>query len=132
MIESHIWNYDFEGSSNVVDVYINYKVSQPEPFSKGTTTPVAQPDVRARESAARKVELSEADAGIVYATDAASDIRGQTGQLAIPDDLNVITTYPIAVVKSSPRIDLAQAFVDYVLSAEGQAVLTKYGFIPVR
>jgi molybdate transport system substrate-binding protein len=79
-----------------------------------------------------KVELSEADAGIVYATDATSDTREQTGQLAIPDNLNEIGTYPIAVVKNSPRIDLAQAFVDYVLSAEGQAVLTKYGFIPVR
>lgn len=77
-----------------------------------------------------KVELGEADAGIVYTTDAVTDTKGQTGQLAIPDHLNVIATYPIAVVKDSIHMALAQAFVDYVLSPEGQATLTKFGFIP--
>ena len=77
-----------------------------------------------------KVELGEADAGIVYTTDAATDTTGQTGQLVIPDALNVIAVYPIAVVKDSPNLDMAQAFVDYVLSADGQATLVKYGFLP--
>ena len=79
-----------------------------------------------------KVELGEADAGIVYTTDAASDTAGKTGQIAIPDALNVIAVYPIAAVKDSPNLALAQAFVDYVLSSDGQAVLTKYGFISVQ
>lgn len=79
-----------------------------------------------------KVELGAADAGIVYTTDAATDTTGQTGQLAIPDSLNVIAVYPIAVVKDSPNLSLAQAFVDYVLSPDGQAILTKYGFISVQ
>lgn len=78
-----------------------------------------------------KVTLGEADAGIVYTTDAASDTAGKTSQLAIPDNLNVIAVYPIAVVKDSPNLSLAQAFVDYVLSPDGQAILTKYGFIPI-
>jgi molybdate transport system substrate-binding protein len=76
-----------------------------------------------------KVELGEADAGIVYTTDAATDTAGKTTQLAIPDALNVIAAYPIAVLKDSPNPQLAQAFVDTVLSADGQAVLTKNGFI---
>jgi molybdate transport system substrate-binding protein len=79
-----------------------------------------------------KVELGEADAGIVYTTDAATDTTGQAGQLAIPDNLNVIAVYPIAVVKDSPNLSMAQAFVDYVLSTDGQAILTKYGFIPIQ
>jgi molybdate transport system substrate-binding protein len=79
-----------------------------------------------------KVELGEADAGIVYNTDAATDTKGLTGQLAIPDALNVIAVYPIAVIKDSKNLDMAQAFVDYVLSADGQATMVKYGFIPVK
>jgi molybdate transport system substrate-binding protein len=79
-----------------------------------------------------KVELGEADAGIVYTTDAATDTTSQTGQLAIPDALNVIAVYPIAVVKDSPNLSMAQAFVDYVLSVDGQAILTRYGFIPIQ
>ncbi len=78
-----------------------------------------------------KVELGEADAGIVYTTDAATDTQGKTVQIPIPDTLNVIATYPIAALKDSPNAQMAQAFVDYVLSADGQAVLTKYGFITV-
>ncbi|HVN53211.1 MAG TPA: molybdate ABC transporter substrate-binding protein [Anaerolineaceae bacterium] len=78
-----------------------------------------------------KVMLGEADAGIVYTTDATSDREGKTTQLAIPDNLNVIAAYPIAVLKDSSNPKLAQDFVDYILSDEGQAVLSKYGFIPV-
>jgi molybdate transport system substrate-binding protein len=79
-----------------------------------------------------KVELGEADAGIVYTTDAATDSAGKTTQLAIPEPLNVIATYPIAALKDSPNLPLAQAFVADVLSADGQSVLTKYGFIPAK
>lgn len=75
-----------------------------------------------------KVTLGEADAGIVYTTDAATDTAGKIVQLAIPDSLNVIAVYPIAVIKDSSNLSTAQAFVDYVLSSDGQAILTKYGF----
>jgi len=42
-----------------IEISTEFKVSQPAPFSQGTTTRVAQPDVRAKEAAARKMELSE-------------------------------------------------------------------------
>jgi molybdate transport system substrate-binding protein len=73
-----------------------------------------------------KVDLGEADAGIVYVTDAqaAPDLKS----VAIPDSFNVIARYPIAVVAKSPHADLAAAFVAYVLSPAGQAVLQKWGF----
>jgi iron complex transport system substrate-binding protein len=76
-----------------------------------------------------KVELGEADAGIVYTTDAATDKDGKTQQIAIPDALNAIASYPIAPIKDSANADLAKAFVDLVLGVDGQAVLAKYGFI---
>ena len=74
--------------------------------------------------------LGEADAGIVYTTDAATVSDGSIATLDIPDELNTIATYPIATLTDSPNAELAQKFVDYVLGAEGQRVLVKYGFIP--
>lgn len=73
-----------------------------------------------------KVELGEADAAIVYATDAA--VAEGVNTLDIPDDLNVLGTYPIATLTDGPQPDLAQAFVDLVLSDEGQTILTGRGF----
>jgi molybdate transport system substrate-binding protein len=78
-----------------------------------------------------KVVLGEADAGIVYSSDISGDSRSKVGQIEIPDELNVIAEYPIAPVKDSPNPDAAKAFIDYVLSPQGQSILAKYGFIPV-
>ncbi len=77
-----------------------------------------------------KVTLGEADAGIVYTTDINGDAASKVGKLDIPDKLNTIASYPIATIKDAKHADLAQKFVSYVLSAEGQMVLAKYGFIP--
>jgi molybdate transport system substrate-binding protein len=76
-----------------------------------------------------KVSLGEADAGIVYMTDIDA-ANGKLEGIAIPDDQNVIATYPIAAVAASEYAGDAQAFVDLVLSAEGQKVLADYGFLP--
>lgn len=77
-----------------------------------------------------KVVLGEADAGIVYVTDITASVADQLGTLAIPDALNPPAAYPIAALADSAAPRLAQAFVDLVLSAEGQAVLSGYGFLP--
>ncbi len=78
-----------------------------------------------------KVALGEADAGIVYASDVAGSETRRVAKLDIPDSLNTIATYPIAPIKDSAQAGLAQAFVGFVLSPAGQAILAKYGFIPV-
>lgn len=75
-----------------------------------------------------KVSLGEADAGIVYTTDAAT-AASTTSTLAIPDAFNVIATYPMGVVKASKNATVAQQFVDYVAGPDGQAVLAQYGFV---
>ena len=76
-----------------------------------------------------KVSLREADAGIVYVTDVDA-AQGRIDGVEIPDDQNVLATYPIATLKDSALPDDAQAFVDLVLSADGQQVLAGYGFLP--
>jgi len=77
-----------------------------------------------------KVQLGEADAGIVYISDsiAAPDLKS----IEIPADLNVIAKYPIAPLVNSENADLAAKFTEYILSAEGQAVLQKWGFAPIK
>jgi molybdate transport system substrate-binding protein len=77
----------------------------------------------------QKVQLGEADAGIVYATDAQA-AKDKLTLIAIPDAQNVIATYPVAVIKGAKQAALGQQFVDYLLSADGQAILEKYGFAP--
>jgi len=79
----------------------------------------------------QKVQLGEADAGFVYVTDAFS-ASGKVTVIDIPDPYNVIAQYPIAVTKSSPHASDAQAFVAFVLSPAGQAIMKKYQFIPVN
>ncbi len=77
-----------------------------------------------------KIALGEGDAGIVYSSDVTGENGNKVVKIDIPDNLNVIAKYPIALLKDSRQADLAKAFVDYVLSPEGQSVLSKYGFIP--
>lgn len=83
-------------------------------------------DVR---SVVTSVASGEADAGIVYVTDVTPDVADQVRKIEIPDDLNVIATYPIAVVDDTQEADLAKSFVDYVLGP-GQQTLAEYGFLP--
>lgn len=76
-----------------------------------------------------KVQLGEADAGIVYVSDAVA--APQLQKLDIPGNVNVTAKYPIAPLIGSANSDLAKQFISYVLSADGQAILKKWGFIPV-
>jgi molybdate transport system substrate-binding protein len=76
-----------------------------------------------------KVQLGEADAGIVYTSDAVAAPELPT--IEIPVEMNVIAAYPIAPLLASDNPELAAAFVEYVLSPKGQVVLQKWGFGPV-
>ena len=76
-----------------------------------------------------KVQLGEADAGIVYITDAIAAPTLKT--IIIPTNFNVIAKYPIVALTNAPQPELAAAFVAYVLSADGQATMKKWGFTPV-
>ena len=76
-----------------------------------------------------KIELGEADAGIVYTTDVTA-AGGKVAGVAIPAADNVIATYPIVAVKGSSNLAAANAFIAYVLSTAGQSTLASFGFLP--
>jgi len=76
-----------------------------------------------------KVELGEADAGIVYTTDVQS-AGAKVGAVPIPEADNIIASYPIAVVKDGVHRGAARAFERLVLSAKGQRLLRRFGFLP--
>ena len=78
-----------------------------------------------------KVRLGEVDAGICYLSDVTPEAASDLATIEIPDELNQIAMYPIAVLKDAGDPALARAFLDYVLSAEGQAILRAQNFIPV-
>jgi molybdate transport system substrate-binding protein len=75
-----------------------------------------------------KVQLGEADAAVVYSTDATPQVRDQLQIIQVPDPLQTLATYPIAVAKGSNPAGGA-TFVSFVLGAAGQATLAKWGFL---
>lgn len=75
-----------------------------------------------------KVELGEADAGVVYTSDASH--AAQLLRLELPVQHNPLADYPIVRLRQSPHASLAQAFIDFALSAAGQRILETHGFLP--
>ena len=97
-----------------------------EAFAKaGVAVPESSQELDVK-AVLQKVALGEADAGIVYVTDVAG---AEVDAVAIPDEVNVVGKYPVAVLKEGTNRAGGEAFVRCVLSAEGQRVLTKAGFL---
>ncbi|MFG2141421.1 molybdate ABC transporter substrate-binding protein [Streptomyces sp. NPDC048650] len=87
--------------------------------------PVSQePNVRAVLS---KVELGEADAGLVYKTDAATAPK-KVDAVDIPDAQNAVASYPAATLKTSKNAKAAAAFVKWLSTPEAQKILRDAGF----
>lgn len=74
-----------------------------------------------------KVSSGEADAGIVFATDAKA-AGDAVETIAVDPEKKLATRYPMAIVTDAPHAEAARAFIDLVLSDRGQAVLASYGF----
>jgi molybdate transport system substrate-binding protein len=81
-------------------------------------------------SVVAKITSGEGDAGIVYESDISAAAGNDVASVVIPDDVNVIATYPIGVVTGAPNTDLAAEFVAFVTGPDGQATLEEYGFVP--
>lgn len=78
-----------------------------------------------------KVELGEADAGIVYKTDV--KVSGDKVKIVeVSPAANVVATYPIGVVAASKNPDAARVFVAFVTGPEGQRALAEAGFDAAR
>ncbi|QES58213.1 molybdate ABC transporter substrate-binding protein [Streptomyces venezuelae] len=90
-----------------------------------TVKPVSlEPNVRAVLS---KVELGEADAGLVYTTDTTA-ARGKVGAVEIPEDQNAVASYPAATLDAARNAAAADAFVRWLSSPEAQKILQEAGF----
>jgi len=90
-----------------------------------TVTPVTlEQDVKA---ALSKVKLGEVDAALVYRTDAKA-AAADMDAVEFPESSSAINEYPIVELKNAPNKAGAQAFIKYVLSGKGRAVLTEAGF----
>ena len=81
-------------------------------------------DVRA---ALTKVELGEVDAALVYASDVAA-VGDAVDGIEFPEAEEAVNAYPICTLAAAPNPDAAAAFVDLVLSDEGQRALEAAGF----
>jgi molybdate transport system substrate-binding protein len=105
-----------------------YEEAGHDGFSEAVLANVVSEEEDVR-SVLTKVLLGEADAGIVYASDAtASDLAGDSlNVIEFPEDVPVSATYPVAALAGGNE-DLANAFISALLSPEGQAALAKYGF----
>ncbi|MEK7426268.1 MAG: molybdate ABC transporter substrate-binding protein [Actinomycetota bacterium] len=106
------------------------------PCGKGAATILANAAVEVTPSSLEdsvkgvvtKVELGEADAGIVFATDVKGAGDDAVG-VVIPASVNVINHYPMVVTAASRNPEAAQAFIDFVAGPAGQAMLGQYGFL---
>ncbi|WP_350280585.1 molybdate ABC transporter substrate-binding protein [Kribbella sp. HUAS MG21] len=96
-------------------------------FKAAGITP--QPDTLEKDvkAALTKVGLDEVDAALVYKTDVRS-AQDKLEGIQFPEASQAVNEYPIATLTNGPNPDGAKAFVDYVLSAKGKAVLTAAGF----
>jgi molybdate transport system substrate-binding protein len=99
-------------------------------FRQAVLINIVSREADARASVNRAV-VGDADATFGYASDVTPDIRDRVRVVPIPENLNVIATYPIAVLEESQNKALAKEWIELVTSDEGQRVLEKWGFEPV-
>jgi molybdate transport system substrate-binding protein len=85
-----------------------------------------EPNVR---QVALKVQLGEADAAVVYSSDITPALRPRVRVITLPTRFNQRVSYPIGTLRKAASPQAAQAFVKFVLSGEGQAILKKWGFL---
>jgi len=79
-----------------------------------------------------KVALGEADAGFAFISDVSPQMVGKVTRFLIPDKYNVVGDFPVGVLSQSKYPEESKAFIDEIMSEDGQAILYKYGFIPVK
>ena len=79
-----------------------------------------------------KVQLGEADAGIVYVSDVTPQVGTDVLTIPIPDVYNQIANYLIALTSEVRNRAAAEVFITFVLSTEGQAIFKAHHFILVK
>ena len=102
----------------------------PDDFAVAVLDNVVTNETNVR-AVAQKVALGEVDAGLIYETDAAaSQYAGAFRLIEIPLRFNPAAQYPIASLATAVHPEVAQAFIAFIQSDAGQAVLRDHGFAP--
>lgn len=76
------------------------------------------------------MQLKQADAAIIWEDEAIGN--QEIDVIKIPKEINQIKTVPVAVLKTTKQMKLAQQFADFVASEEGLKIFSKYGFKPIE
>jgi molybdate transport system substrate-binding protein len=121
---------DFADESKLIAIcapQVPCGVAAEQVFASAQITP--EPDTLEQDVKATlaKVVANEVDAALVYTTDVIGSADEVDG-IDFPESSRAGSQYPIATLAGSKAPEVSQDFVDYVLSADGQAVLTKAGF----
>ena len=101
----------------------------PQGYDRGVLANVVSQEENVKAVVA-KVQLGEADAGVVYRSDVTPAVSRYVRVFEIADPYNVIATYPIAVLKAAKNAEAARQFVELVSSDAGQRVLQHHGLLP--
>ncbi|HET7831375.1 MAG TPA: molybdate ABC transporter substrate-binding protein [Gallionella sp.] len=88
-----------------------------------------EPDVR---MAVMKIAMGEGDAGIVYASDVAGDVRSKVRVIALPEQFNAVAEYGAATVRNSAHAETAKAFYAFLQSSRAESILVKSGLLPAQ
>lgn len=100
-----------------------------EPYRQAVLANLVSEEQNVRQVIA-KIALGEGDATILYPSDVSPEVAQSVITIEIPDEVNTFATFPIAALKKAADPELARAFVAFVLSEEGQAILSKWNFLP--
>lgn len=97
-------------------------------FSKRVLGNVVSEETSVRQ-VALKVQLGEADAGVVYVSDLTPGLKKDVRLIGVPTRFNQVARYPVGVLKEANSPEAARAFVRFLLSPDGQRILNKWGFL---
>ncbi|MCA1728689.1 MAG: molybdate ABC transporter substrate-binding protein [Actinobacteria bacterium] len=100
-------------------------------FSDNVTRNVVSEETNTRE-VAQKIALGEGGAAIIYRTDVTPSIADQVEIVEIPKEYNVKAFNYAGVVKNAPNPELAQEYLDFILTPEGQEILRGFGYEPIE
>ncbi len=106
----------------------NYADANETKFASQVMAQVVSEETNVRQ-VLMKVAMGEADAALVYRTDVTDAVKDQVRVIDIDDVYNVIGSYYICTLPQSSSED--KALYTYILGAQGDEILTKYGFKPV-
>lgn len=110
-------------------MFVSHNQDFGEDFAQRALMNLVSEESNVRQVVAR-IALGEADAGIVYQTDAMGEISDNVMQFPIADRHNQTASYPVAVLADSALPELSQAFIVFLRSDVGQAILGAFGFCP--